>query len=84
MPHRRVMIDLPDGAVENMKIGDNVRVTLEGKVNELEGERVIDYGPEGSDTETIPPRMEMEVSSVKVSMQSNAFTDLAEGEMGDD
>ena len=60
-------VSVPLGAdddVDGFNLGDMVTVTITGKIDRMEAERTMDFGPD--DEETYPPEIGIKVSSVKV------------------
>lgn len=81
MPHTS-NFDVTNKQIKGMSLGDELTVTLKGKIVELEAERVIeDYEPtvvgKKSKSKTFPPNVRIEISSTKVE-GANVFSKLAE------
>lgn len=81
MPHNS-RFDVTNKQIKGMALGDEVTVTLKGKIIELEAERTMeDYEPRApgkkSKSKTFPPNVRIEISSTKVE-GANAFSELAD------
>lgn len=74
MAHETIHVKADSQTVRKLKLDQQVRVELVGKVVELEAERELDYGP--GDSETMPASFMLEVTSRKVEAADNEFTEL--------
>lgn len=79
-----IYLDSTDKQVKSLKVGDDVEITIKGKVKELEGSRTYKYGPDDDeDVDKIPARIGIQVKSQKLNGEANEFSRMAEEEMTD-
>ncbi len=77
-----VSVDVTESQIEQLKLGQKVKIEMVGEVIELAAEHKVEYGPD--DTTTYPASLRMEVASTKVSVSPNKFTELANDDDNDE
>ena len=84
MKHKKKLsLDLSEKDLANVSINDEVTITVKGKVSELRAKEEMTWSENKKDKTVYPPRIELEVSSVKVE-EENAFAKMAASDNDDE
>ena len=83
--HLTMSLDLPDKKeVDKLKLNETVTLAVTGKVTRLSASHIDEFISGPSTAKTIPASVTLDVDSVKVKVDSNAFSKLAEDEDEDE